>query len=229
MMKKMNFSLKTKLSIIILLFSLCPLILVSAIFINFTGKSIMSEQERASNKQLEMFNSNIDSIIDELMNNTSGFANEATIKQADGSLTNYINNNGIKQMTPSKNGGVEQEIFQRFKEFGETHSNYQYVYMGVESGGYVQYPEGKMDGPFDPRQRPWYPLALNNPDKAVLGEPYYFATDDIVILGASQALKDANGNVIGVVALDMSLDKITEMVDKAGVNTKGHFIVVDKS
>ena len=228
-MKKMNFSLKTKLSIIILLFSLCPLILVSAIFINFTGKSIMSEQERASNKQLEMFNSNIDSIIDELMNNTSGFANEATIKQADGSLTNYINNNGIKQMTPSKNGGVEQEIFQRFKEFGETHSNYQYVYMGVESGGYVQYPEGKMDGPFDPRQRPWYPLALNNPDKAVLGEPYYFATDDIVILGASQALKDANGNVIGVVALDMSLDKITEVVDKAGVNTKGHFIVVDKS
>lgn len=228
-MKKMNFSLKTKLSIIILLFSLCPLILVSAIFINFTGKSIMSEQERASNKQLEMFNSNIDSIIDELMNNTSGFANEATIKQADGSLTNYINNNGIKQMTPSKNGGVEQEVFQRFKEFGETHSNYQYVYMGVESGGYVQYPEGKMDGPFDPRQRPWYPLALNNPDKAVLGEPYYFATDDIVILGASQALKDANGNVIGVVALDMSLDKITEMVDKAGVNTKGHFIVVDKS
>ena len=225
----MNFSLKTKLSIIILLFSLCPLILVSAIFINFTGKSIMSEQERASNKQLEMFNSNIDSIIDELMNNTSGFANEATIKQADGSLTNYINNNGIKQMTPSKNGGVEQEIFQRFKEFGETHSNYQYVYMGVESGGYVQYPEGKMDGPFDPRQRPWYPLALNNPDKAVLGEPYYFATDDIVILGASQALKDANGNVIGVVALDMSLDKITEVVDKAGVNTKGHFIVVDKS
>lgn len=229
MMKKMNFSLKAKLSIIILLFSLCPLILVSAIFINFTGKSIMSEQEKASIKQLEMFNSNIDSIIDELMNNTSGFANEATIKQADGSLTSYLNNNGIKQMTPSKNGGVEQEIFQRFKEFGETHSNYQYVYMGVESGGYVQYPEGKMEGPFDPRQRPWYPVALNNLDKAVLGEPYYFATDDIVILGASQALKDANGNVIGVVALDMSLDKITEMVDKAGANTKGHFIIIDNS
>jgi methyl-accepting chemotaxis protein len=189
----------------------------------------MSEQERASNKQLELFNSNIDSIIDELMNNTSGFANEATIKQADGSLTSYLNNNGVMQMTPSKNGGVEQDIYQRFKEFGETHSNYQYAYMGVKSGGYVQYPEGKMEGPFDPRQRPWYPVALNNPDKAVLGEPYYFATDDIVILGASQALKDSNGNVIGVVALDMSLDKITEMVDKAGTDTKGHFIIVDNS
>lgn len=229
MMKKMNFSLKVKLSIIILLFSLCPLILVSAIFINFTSKSILSEQEKASDKQLEMFNSNIDSIIEELMNNTSGFANEAVIKQADGSLTSYVNNNGKTQMTPSKNGKVEQEIFRRFKEFGETHPNYQYVYMGVESGGYVQYPEGNMEGPFDPRQRPWYPIAINNPDKAVLGEPYYFATDNIVILGASQALKDASGKVIGVVALDMSLDKITEMVDKAGKDTKGHFIIVDDS
>ena len=82
----------------------------------------MSEQESASNKQLEMFNSNIDSIIEELMNNTSGFANEAIIKQADGSLTNYLNNNGIKQMTPGKNGGVEQKIYQRFKEFGENTS-----------------------------------------------------------------------------------------------------------
>lgn len=226
-MKKMNFSLKIKLSIIILLFSLCPLILVSTVFINFTSDSIMSEQESASNKQLEMFNSNIDSIIDELMNNTSEFANQGLVKKADGTLTSYINNNGITQMTPSKNGGIEQEIFQRFKEFGETHPNYQYVYMGMETGGYVQYPEGNMDGPYDPRQRPWYPLALKNTDKAVLGAPYYFATDDIVILGASQALKDANGNVIGVVALDMSLDKITEMVDKAGKDTKGHFIVVD--
>lgn len=225
----MNFSLKVKLSIIILLFSMLPIILVSTIFINFTSKSIMSEQEKASKKQLEMFNSNIDSIIEELLNNTSGFANEAVIKQADSSLTSYVNNNGITKMTPSKNGGVEQEIYQRFKEFGETHPNYQYVYMGVKSGGYVQYPEGNMDGPFDPRQRPWYPTALNNPDKAVLGEPYYFATDDIVILGASQALKDANGNVIGVVALDMSLDKITEMVAKAGVDTKGYFIIVDGS
>lgn len=229
MMKKMNFSLKVKLSIIILLFSLCPLILVSIIFINFTGKSIMSEQESASKKQLEMFNSNIDSIIDELLNNTSEFANESIIKQADGSLTNYLHNDGVTQMTPGKNGGVEQKIFQRFKEFGETHPNYQYVYMGVESGGYVQYPEGNMEGPFDPRQRPWYPVALNSPDKAVLGDPYYFATDDIVILGASQALKDASGKVIGVVAMDMSLDKITEMVDKAGKDSKGYFIIVDDS
>ena len=115
------------------------------------------------------------------------------------------------------------------KNLVKTHPNYQYVYMGVESGGYVQYPEGNMEGPFDPRQRPWYPVALNNPDKVVLGDPYYFATDNIVILGASQALKDTKGNVIGVVALDMSLDKITEMVDKAGKDSKGRFIIVDDS
>lgn len=132
-------------------------------------------------------------------------------------------------MTPSKNGDTERAIYQRFKEFGETHPNYQYVYMGTPSGGYVQYPEGNMDGPYDPRHRSWYPVALENTYEAVLGQPYYFATDDIVIIGGSKALKDNNGKVIGVVALDISLDKITELVEQAGKDAKGYFIIVDDS
>ncbi|WP_312045677.1 methyl-accepting chemotaxis protein [Anaerotignum sp.] len=229
MMKKLNISLKVKLSIIILLFSLCPLILVSTIFINFTTKSIMTEQKSASNKQLEMFNSNIDSMIEELLNNINEFANEETIKQADGTLTSYVSSTGNYKVTSNKNNDIEKAIYRRFEEFGKSHPNYQYVYMGTQWGGYVQYPEGNMDGSYDPRQRPWYPIALENSNEAVLGKPYYFSTDDIVILGGSQALKDANGNVIGVVALDMSLDKITEMVDKAGKDTKGYFMIVDDS
>lgn len=229
MLKKFISSLQVRLSIIILLFSLCPLILVSAIFINSTAQSILSEQKSASNRQLEMFNNSIDSIFGDLLNNVSEFANEAIAKQADRTLTSYVNSNGNIKMTPSQNGDVEKAIYQRFKEFGETHPNYQYVYMGTESGGYIQYPEGNMDGPYDPRQRSWYPNALKNQDKAVLGVPYYFATDDIVIIGGSQALKDNSGQVIGVVALDMSLDKITQLVKKAGTDVKGYFTIVDDS
>lgn len=227
MMKKKNLTLKVKLSIIILLFSLCPLILVSTIFITFTSKSIMSEQESASNKQLEMFNSNIDGIIEELLNNINAFANESTIKQADDTLTSYVNKTGKYEVIANNNVDTEKAIYRRFEEFGKTHPNYQYVYMGTQWGGYIQYPEGNMDGPYDPRQRPWYPIALENSEEAVLGNPYYFAADDIVILGGSRVLKDDSGNVIGVVALDMSLDKITEMVDKAGKDAKGYFMVVD--
>ncbi|WP_312942927.1 methyl-accepting chemotaxis protein [Oscillibacter sp.] len=229
MFKKFISSLQVRLSIIILLFSLCPLILVSAIFINSTAQTILSEQKSASNRQLEMFNNSIDSIFADLLNNVSEFANEAIVKQADSTLTSYVNSNGNIKMAPSQNGDVEKAIYQRFKEFGETHLNYQYVYMGTESGGYIQYPEGNMDGPYDPRQRSWYPNAMKNPDKAVLGAPYYFATDDIVIIGGSQALKDQSGKIIGVVALDMSLDKITQLVKQAGTDVKGYFTIIDDS
>lgn len=228
-MKKKSFSLKVKFSIIILLFSLCPLILASTFFINFTSKSIMSEQESASNKLLELFNSNIDGIIEELLNNINAFANESTIKQADDTLTSYVENTGKYKVVANKHVDIEKAIYRRFEEFGKTHPNYQYVYMGTKWGGYVQYPEGNMDGPYDPRQRPWYPIALENSNKAVLGNPYYFKAEDIVILGGSRALKDDSGNVIGVVALDISLNKITEMVDKAGKGAKGYFMVVDDS
>jgi methyl-accepting chemotaxis protein len=176
-----------------------------------------------------MFNNNIDSIFESLLNNISGLANDSVIKQADFTLTSYVNNNGNTKMTPSTNGDIEKAIYQRFKEFGEAHPNYQYVYMGTQLGGYIQYPEGNMNGPYDPRQRSWYPVALENTDSAVLGKPYYFATDDIVIIGGSQALKNSNGDVVGVVALDMSLDTITELVSKAGQNAKGYFTIIDDS
>ncbi len=227
MRKKRGFSLQTKLSIAILLFALSPLISANIIFMNFTSQSIISEQKKASMKQLEMFNNNIDSIFQELLNNISAFTNEEVLKQADNTLTSYVNSNETTKMTPSQNGPMEQAFYQRFKEFGEAHPNYKYIALGTEFGGYVQYPEGNMGANYDPRKRPWYTLALENPDKAVLGKPYYFETDDIVIVGGSQVLKDSNGKIIGVVDIDFSLDQVTELVGKVGKSEEGYFIVID--
>lgn len=227
MIKKKSTSLQVKLIIIILLFALCPLILVSSIFINSTKKTIISEQKTSSNKQLYMFNSNIDSMFEKMLNDVSGLTNDSLLKQTDNNITNFLDKNGHINMTPSKNGELERAIYQMFKKFGETHPNYQDVYMGTEFGGYLQYPEGNMDAPYDPRPRPWYHGALENPNEAILGEPFYWASEDTNYIGGSQALKDNNGNVIGVVALDMSLASVTELVEKAGQDTKGYFSIVD--
>jgi len=38
-------------------------------------------------------------------------------------------------MTPSGNGGIEQEIFKAFEHYGKTHPGTLYVYMATEDGG----------------------------------------------------------------------------------------------
>ncbi len=226
-MKKFFQSLQVKLVIIITLFSLVPLLLTSIFFINRTENSIIEEQKKSVNRQLALVNDNTDLVFNDLLNNVSGLANSVLVKRADNTLTSYMSSSGTVSMTPSENGRIEQEIFNSFKVFGETHPQYQYVYMGTERGGYIQYPEGNMDGPYDPRQRPWYPIATNNPDDAVLGAPYYFATDDVVSVSGSQAIKDGDGNIIGVMALDVSLDSITSLFEDVSEDFYGYFMLID--
>lgn len=219
-------TLRFKLSIIIILFALVPVLVLSAIFIKRMEASIISEQKKSVENQLSLVSDNIDDIFSNMQNNVGFFARNDIVKHADGTISSYVNNNTKIMMTPSKNGGIEQQIFENFREFGETHPDYQYIYMGTETGEYIQYPEGNMDGPFDPRQRPWYPDAVANPDRAVLGKPYYFATDDVVIVGASQAIKNDSGKIIGVMAMDMSLDSLTSMFEDASENFYGYYILV---
>ncbi|NYB75401.1 methyl-accepting chemotaxis protein [Sedimentibacter hydroxybenzoicus DSM 7310] len=219
-------TLRFKLSLIIILFALVPVLIISFITINRMQVNTVSEQKKSAEKQLSLVSDNVDVVFSDMQNNVSYFAGSKTVRLADRTITSYTSNTGTKSMTPSKSSGVEKDIYESFREFGETHPNYQYVYMGTEQGGYIQYPEGNMDGAFDPRQRPWYPDAVANPDKPVLGSPYYFATDDIVIIGASQAIKNTSGKVIGVMAMDMSLDSLTSMFEKASRDFYGYYMLV---
>lgn len=220
-------TLRFKLSMIIILFALVPVLVLSTVFINRMESSVIAEQKTAVEKQLSLVSDNIDVVFSDMQSNVSYFAHSSTVKLADDTLKSYVNNKTKIKMTPGSNGGIEQQIFQNFKEFGETHPSYQYVFMGTEKGGYVQYPEGNMDGAFDPRKRPWYPSAVASPDEVILGSPYYFATDDIVIISASQAIKNAGGKVIGVMAMDMSLDVLTTMFEEASNDFYGYYMLVD--
>ncbi len=219
-------TLRFKLSLIIILFALVPVLVISFVTINKMEVNTISEQKKSAENQLSLVSDNVDVVFSDMQNNVSYFAGSKNVKLSDGTISSYTSNSGTKAMTPSRNGGIEQDIFESFKEFGVTHPNYQYVYMGTEQGGYIQYPEGNMDGAFDPRQRPWYPDAVANPNKPVLGSPYYFATDDVVIIGASQAIKNASGKVIGVMAMDMSLDSLTSMFEEASRDFYGYYMLV---
>jgi len=221
-------TLKFKLSLVIILFALVPVLVLSTFLITRMESSIISEQKKSVEKQLTLVSDSIDLFFSDMKNNVAYFANNSTVKHADDTITSYVNNNTKVNVTPSKNGGVEQQIYENFKEFGETHPNYEYIYMGTEYGGYVIYPEVSMDGSFDPRQRPWYPEAISTPDTTLVSKPYSFATDGFEVIGVSisQAVKN-NGKIVGVMAIDISLDSLSSMFDKASEDFYGYYMLVD--
>lgn len=218
-------TLQFKLSLLLAFFAIIPLVGFSFLFLSNLQSTLLSEQETAVNKQLSLVNDNVDAVFDDMLNNVWYFAEGVLLKTADASITAYFETAASVSMTPKENGPVEQAIFQSFEEFGKTHSDYQYIYMGTENGGYIQYPESTIDAGFDPRIRPWYSPAKGQPDRPVLGEPYYFAGDDIVIIGASQAVKGSEGEILGVVAMDMSLSSLTKLFEKATEGSKGYYML----
>ncbi|MGL5256306.1 MAG: methyl-accepting chemotaxis protein [Proteocatella sp.] len=226
-MKKLDTqSLKVKLNMMLILFAVLPLLIMSVFFLSQFQKALVDQQESAVDGQLTLVSDNIDVIFDTMKENVSYFANSSVVEKADDSLASYVNNTEKIQMTPKENSAVEANIFKQFEEFGSSHPAYQYVYMGTEDGGYIQYPEGSMDGAFDPRVRPWYAPAIAANGEPVVSPPYYFATDDITIIGISQAIKNDDGKVIGVMALDISLEKLSSMFEQASVEGKGYYMLV---
>ncbi len=152
----------------------------------------------------------------------------AQVKAADESLTNYLTHG---DMTADGHGPVESTIFDGFKLFGESHSNMRYFYLGTKWGGYVQWPiESFPGGHFDPRVRPWYQLAMATPDKVVRPEPYPNESGQGgICISFAKALKNPQGEIIGVVGADITLDAFGNAINSMHFGKTGYVIVTDKS
>lgn len=224
MRKNLFQSLRFKLSLILVLFAIVPMLVMNLFTLINLSRTSVADQNNEVNGQLTLVHDHIESLFDDMIYNVDYFAKNSLVKQIDDSITSYVHTSEPTKMTPSLNGGVESNIFDALANFGKTHPKYQYISLGTEQGGYIQYPDETISAGFDPRVRPWYELSKANPDSAIIGDPYYFAQDDAVLVSVSQAIKNNSGQVIGVILIDVSLDALSETFSKASENSKGEFL-----
>ncbi|MDQ0337851.1 methyl-accepting chemotaxis protein [Caldalkalibacillus uzonensis] len=157
-------------------------------------------------------------------------ATHPAILTADDSITSYMEFEGEEEyieMTPSQNGGIETEIFHVFRHYAESHHHAAYVYMGTEHGGYIQYPEMLTLAGYDPRERPFYQSAVENPGETVMTGAYpYSEGSSTVIVSSVRSIED-NGQLIGVVGVDVSLEGLTDMIGEVTIGENGYVILVE--
>lgn len=125
--------------------------------LNRAIKSIIKEENISRlNKQVGIIQLNLLNFQQDLENDIKFLANNDKVKNLDESITSYINNAEEVNMTPSKNGGIEQELYEIFKSYADLNDGTQYVYLATKYGGYVQWPEEPMRRTnYDPRVREW--------------------------------------------------------------------------
>ncbi len=209
-----------------------PILTLSASVYTSTQNEIEENYLISARRQVEQIDDYIAAYLNGLSQDCDFLAQNSAVKSVDARLTTYMDKpfdeNGFIPMTPASNGGTETEIYELFRDYALTHPEVVCVYLGSEEGGYVQWPQSKLERQYDPRERLWYQHILSQKDQVVVTDPYYaIATDDLAVITTGKVVEDKDGQVIGIQAVDVSLDGLTEMVKKKRIGTSGFVILID--
>ncbi|WXR62589.1 methyl-accepting chemotaxis protein [Peptostreptococcaceae bacterium AGR-M142] len=227
-MKKQS-SIRYKLTLSIVIIMLIP----SLILTIYMGTTLNNELEnnftKSSLKEITQVDNALNIYFESVEENTNLLASNSKVKQADQSITNYINKKNITLMTPSKNGGLEQEIYEYYDDFAKTHPKSTYIYMATKDGSYIQWPQSSNENNYDPRKRPFYKAVIENNYKTIRTTPYYYPADNSVIISTVSPIFDDNNEFIGVQGLDVGLNALTKIIENIKIGESGYLVLLDSN
>ncbi|MEJ6951890.1 methyl-accepting chemotaxis protein [Natronospora cellulosivora (SeqCode)] len=129
----------------------------------------------------------------------------------------------------SENGTVvDGDYNEKLEEFAYIHSEYNQfksVYFASTEGVMYLYPEEELPAGFDPRARPWYQDAVQAREQ-VWTEVYQDAASGELIISTAKPIY-INNQLQGVMAADISLDFLSELVSNITVGESGYAYIVD--
>ena len=142
-------------------------------------------------------------------------------------VSNNYNRNGFEDLNEEglKHHRKLQELFIAMRD---AYPEVVDVYMGTTSGGFAGWDDAEDMKGTDPRTRPWYKIAIENPEKTVLTQAYMSATKELVVTFA-KAIKDMqNKEVVGVIGVDISLINLGKFMDSIKIGETGYCLLLEK-
>jgi diguanylate cyclase (GGDEF)-like protein len=118
----------------------------------------------------------------------------------------------------------ERRITQLFRSVVETNPDISFISYGTQTGGYIEYPVFKPNGPYDPRIRYWYIHAEEN-NEVVVSEPYQTKVSKEYVISVDDVVRN-KGSLVGVISLTISLENIMEKLSKTTYGETGYIMAV---
>jgi len=82
---------------------------------------------------------------------------------------------------------------------------------------------------FKPNERPWYVAAVADSDNVIISPVYIDAKTNTPVIGYARCLSDDEGNLLGVVSIDVPVSFINQLLDSRITENSYGFIVDEKS
>ncbi|WP_425058310.1 Methyl-accepting chemotaxis protein McpA [Sporomusa carbonis] len=223
---RINFSsMQSKLIVIFLLLLLIPIVIISFIVMNFTESKTKEDFITSTTKEMIQVNNTINTFFEAVSKNCNYLATHPAVTKADTSIRSYLDKEKPTVNKPLQTPGVEQDIYNLYEHFAQTHPEFAYVYMATTAKGYIQWPVAEIPANYDPVSRPYYKSAMDNSGKVARSNPYSF--NQKYYISTTKTITNATGEVIGVQGLDVSLEGLTKIIGDIRIGEKGYVILTD--
>jgi len=117
------------------------------------------------------------------------------------------------------------EVINNLQNIKKTDSNMELVYLCIGKGkGYIANDDRRMLPGFDVNVRPYYTQVLEKKG-IIFTEPYADSNTKIMVITIAGPVYDQSQNIVGVVAVDVRLTQLTEIIKGYNIDYKGSAIL----
>ncbi|MGM7700175.1 methyl-accepting chemotaxis protein [Pseudalkalibacillus sp. Hm43] len=151
-------------------------------------------------------------------------------------MVRYSQDERIIESLKSSQSGADTEdgdwkiVDRDFAQYLDLNENVAYLYLASPNKKMKITPFLELPGDYDPTSRPWYQSATEDPSAVIWTDPYEdAATGEYVLTTAKTVVDPGTDKVLGVVAMDMSLQNLANVVTNTEVKYDGYPFLFDKS
>jgi signal transduction histidine kinase len=202
-------------------------VLGAILYTKLWNDRLISIQEDIS-KQLQHIDFALNNIFSEAESDVYNLvANEIVRSRDDRYFTNFLR--ADEKTFQYHIQPLEQKIINIFDSYRMTHRYVNSVYMGRENGSSVRSHKREIPSRYDPRERPWYRLAKENPVNVMITDAYPSLTTPDINIGVVKALVDEKGLFYGVVGVDITLNNLTNYISNFKISPVGKIFLTDRN
>jgi methyl-accepting chemotaxis protein len=221
-------NIRNKLLSAFLITALLPVIIIATLTSNNIIEQTKQDFIQASSLDISIIDQSFTNFFDVLSYNVSFIADMPVVRStSQGDISTYFDQGKKPAVVATANGGREQEIFELFSAIGKNNPTLGYVYLGNKDGQYLEWPGTANYEKWDPRLRPWFSLGKEANFEVTRIDGYYWEPDDAVYVSVLKGFKNEQNQFEGVVAIDVSVKALTEMVQKIKIGNTGFIMIIE--
>jgi len=217
--------IKSKIITLVAASVILPVFIISAIVINNTRSNALLNFDQQSHTEIGHVDTIVSMFLNNLAENAAFFArSNALTELTTGDIENY-KNKPKKRMTPEQNSPAEQRAFALMDDFGKTHPDLTYIWLGANDSSYLQWPIGNNNENYDPTVRGWYTGSINSTEPVRI-PAYVDSGTGAPLVDYIQRFEGEDG-YYGVVGVDVTLAKLTEILAGVKFGGQGYAVMVE--